>query len=150
MEDHAYNKALKRRAELLEEVEKIDVFLELWHHYSGGTKAETASPKAAAPVSAPARSARPKKAGSLSREEVVVEIRRVLLETGRPMTRGALLKELLAQGVAVGGTNKSKNLGTILWRSRDEIVHIDGAGYWVKDKQCPAIGYLPEGQGLFD
>jgi len=67
--------------------------------------------------------------------------RRLLIENGRPMTRGQLLKRLKEIGRGIGGQDEMKNLGTKLWRARDTIVNVPGAGYWPLEIDCPAVGY---------
>src|SRR3954447_7273819 len=57
----------------------------------------------------------------------------VLLEHGRPMTRNELVGAIEARGFPLAGKNKSKNLGTILWRFRNRFDNIEGRGYWPKD-----------------
>lgn len=46
-----------------------------------------------------------------------------------PMTRSELVKDLEKQGLVIGGTDKSKNMGTILWRSK-QFENVEGQGYW--------------------
>ncbi|MEO6092027.1 MAG: hypothetical protein ABIT04_03710 [Novosphingobium sp.] len=54
----------------------------------------------------------------------------IIKQHGRPMTRFALIEPLEAQGFKIGGFDKPRNLGTILWRSgRFENT---GEGYWPK------------------
>jgi hypothetical protein len=51
------------------------------------------------------------------------------------------VEALELKGVPVAGTNKSKAIGTILWRLRDQFTNLTGFGYWPVDLDCPAAGY---------
>jgi hypothetical protein len=73
--------------------------------------------------------------------------RAVLREAKRPLSREPLLEALVKRGLLFGGKNKARNLGTMMWRMREEFVNIEGEGYWPKDLACPAIGYVPSGNG---
>lgn len=71
--------------------------------------------------------------GVLSPDDIAAAVRAVLLEVGRPMKRGALVKELEKRQIPLAGTDKNKNLGTILWRNADKFINLDKLGYWLKD-----------------
>jgi len=66
------------------------------------------------------------------------EIRRVLIAEGRPLKRSDLVARLLEQGFEIEGRDKSKVLGTNIWRS-GRFKHIDGHGYWPSDVPLPTI-----------
>jgi hypothetical protein len=56
-----------------------------------------------------------------------------------------LLMKLDAKGVRVGGkADRSKNMGTILWRLKRDFVNLSGFGYWLRDKPFPDANYDPE------
>lgn len=61
------------------------------------------------------------------------QVVRVAIQTlqrnGRPMTRTELVESLESQGLSIGGKDRSKNMGTMLWRSK-KFKNIDGKGYW--------------------
>ncbi len=44
-----------------------------------------------------------------------------------------------ARGIPLAGKDKSKNLGTILWRFSDRFLNILGQGYWPKDAPSPNL-----------
>ena len=68
-------------------------------------------------------------------------------EIGHPLTRGQLLKELDARGIPVGGTyNRSKNMGTIMWRLREDFISLDGFGYWPRFASYLPASYDPDQQ----
>ena len=77
-----------------------------------------------------------KKAKSAYVSEIMSEIRKMVVGTGRPMTRSELLRQLEANGFVIDGGDRSKVLGTNIWRSR-QFVHLDGRGYWPKDIPVP-------------
>ena len=68
--------------------------------------------------------------------ELMAEARRMILGEGRPLTRSELLRRLEAEGYVIEGTDKSKVLGTNIWRS-GQFEHIEGKGYWPKDTPMP-------------
>lgn len=55
-----------------------------------------------------------------------------LIEHGRPLKRGALVRLIEAKGVKVPGKDRNKNLGTIMWRHPELIVSLPRLGYWAK------------------
>lgn len=64
--------------------------------------------------------------------QVADAAKETLLETGRPMKRGQLVRALTAKGITLAGADKNKNLGTILWRYDGMFVSLPSLGYWVK------------------
>lgn len=64
----------------------------------------------------------------------------ILRDRGQPMSRRELHEALSEKGLVVRGADPVKALGTILWRARDEIVQIEGRGYWPKDDPVPPAG----------
>ena len=62
----------------------------------------------------------------------------IILAAGRPLSRSILLRELEKAGRAVVGTDKSKVLGTNLWRSK-RFLNLKGLGYWPKSVPLPAL-----------
>ncbi len=66
--------------------------------------------------------------------------KRIIIETGRPLTRGQLMERLESAGTKLSGKDKesrARYVGTILWRSRDEIENIEGLGYWLRGERLP-------------
>ncbi|MFN4041980.1 MAG: hypothetical protein ACK4I0_09990 [Brevundimonas sp.] len=65
---------------------------------------------------------------------------------GRPLSRRALHEALAARGLVVKGADPIKALGTILWRAPDDLVQLEGFGYWPKvDPYEPANYAGPQG-----
>ena len=75
----------------------------------------------------------PRERNVLPPSEIANLARETLLDNGRPLKRGALVRAMERRGVTLVGSDKAKNLGTILWRHRDSFVNIDGHGYWPAD-----------------
>ncbi len=75
--------------------------------------------------------------------EVSSIAREVLLERGRPLKRGALVRAIEEKGFHLSGKDKAKNLGTILWRHNHDFVHIEKFGYWPRDLKF-GTAYDPE------
>lgn len=152
-------KAISRREELKQELEKLDQLVELlswWKEAGASAPADSlvgrgASSGKGTPVSTSMNEGSESFAEPFATPaEVIREAVAVLAEHGRPLKRGQLLKELSGKGVRIGGSDKSKVLGTTLWRAKDKIVSIDGWGYWIKERPCPLAGYKPESDRLDD
>ena len=60
----------------------------------------------------------------------------LILAAKRPLTRSELQEALEARGYEIEGVDKSKVLGTNLWRST-RFHSIKGAGYWPKNTPLP-------------
>ncbi|WP_380873668.1 hypothetical protein ACFB49_43030 [Sphingomonas sp. DBB INV C78] len=81
--------------------------------------------------------------GFVSRAERVQHVARMMdaaeeliITAQRPLTRSELLSELERRGFQVEGADKSKVLGTNLWRSK-RFDNLKGAGYWPKGTPLP-------------
>lgn len=140
--------AIERRAKLLEEIEKINNLIELWTWWQDASA--LTSPSAPTSTDSSAESPSPPESGTeggretyASPAETVRECLSILVASERPMRRGALLAALIRRGVKVGGANKSKVLGTTLWRAKEQFVSLPGWGYWIKDRPYPPALYDP-------
>lgn len=80
--------------------------------------------------------ARSRRARSDYVAEMLNEARRLIIGEGRPLTRSELVRRLEAEGYVIDGTDKSKVLGTNIWRSK-KFDHVEGQGYWPKDVPMP-------------
>ena len=142
MEDRAYRNALKRRDELKKELVEVEHFIEMYQqfmNYHAGPMGDGGPLRSSVSVRPSMRTRR-----RMSREEMAPIIKDVLIEHGRPMTRGPLVEALAAKNIPIAGTDPSKNMGTIMWRLRGRFINIEGEGYWPKDVSCDAVGYDPE------
>jgi hypothetical protein len=154
MSDKAYENALKRQAELKQELLEVEAFIRLWHRFSGaeGERPEgidvsqiTTADIAAAANRLDAHRQRGQKAKKvprgLPRDEVARYAREMMIEAGHPLTRGDLVEGFRSRGLPVGGTEPERNMGTIMWRLADQFVNLDGLGYWPKDRSYPPANY---------
>lgn len=131
MDDHAYRAAVERRQRLLEELDKLNKFIELHQVlFSDGGKQTSARPEK--------RSRNP-----VSPAEVATIAREIILQKGRPMTRGELVPELESRGVEIVAKDKAKNVGTTLWRAKGKFNHVEGHGYWPSDMPLPPGYHQP-------
>lgn len=126
-------KANERRQILATELKELETFISMYRRLEGDTDTPPREAKAPQPKRH-ARSTRGARQGA-SGEIIVKAIREVIRERGEPMNRTQIVKELEARGVVVGGVDKPRNIGTIVWRSKA----FDGsdAGYWPKGVPMP-------------
>jgi len=149
MSDTAYQHAMKRREELKRELSEIDEFLRLHRKFSVGSfQVEVVPPENVSGTKSDSTdTSDDSKATSRRvnppREEVRRIAREVMLEMGRPLTRGELLEQFAARGTPIQGADPSKNMGTLMWRLSDHFVNIEGHGYWPRDVPCEAVEYDP-------
>lgn len=136
--DNAYERAQLRREELRKELEEIELFLKLHHKFSTGTGVQQVTQDEDGPVILPPIS---KTKRNLSKHKMARTVRSIMIDKMRPMTRTDIVEALELTGVPVAGVDKSKAVGTIMWRLRDRFVNIPGYGYWPNDLDCEAAGY---------
>ncbi len=79
----------------------------------------------------------------MSQTEFEILAARLIEDAAGPLTRTAILARFAALGKSLGDGDAGKNAGTKLWRARKKFVNIRGAGYWLRDRPCPALGYMP-------
>ncbi len=72
-------------------------------------------------------------------KEIAEFAAQTLIEQGRPLKRGALVRMIEAKGVKVPGKDRNKNLGTIMWRHPELIVSLPRLGYWAKAVPIPGV-----------
>ncbi len=75
-------------------------------------------------------------------------LREILESLEEPITRKALLLELRARNVVVGGKNELNTLGTRLYRT-PWVENIKGHGYWLSERDYAAAEYVGR-QEYFD
>lgn len=123
-------KAMKRREELRRESEALDNLIEAYRKMAI-LKSEPDQEQLRLWKGPESR-----KAKSAYVAEMMSEIRKAIIGSARPMSRSELLRHLEENGFIVDGTDRTKVLGTNIWRS-GQFVHIDGRGYWPKDIPLP-------------
>jgi len=146
----AYQNALKRREQLQREIERnrrdldeVESFLRLCDRY--------ASLDSELPLSMPAvtnERAAPVEPvlTPLSGMDLLPHVRKAILEIGKPLVRGEIVRALADRGFRVAGENQARNVGTIMWRAkmeRGEFESFDKLGYWPADVPYPPVGYEP-------
>jgi hypothetical protein len=130
-------------AELREEREHIEKFIEMWHAF------------AAVPIRMPpakdedgdhreSRKEPVKRATGNPKKEVVAEAaREIIAERREPVPRSDLFKALTDRGIILQGADPEMVLSTMLWRMRDRVVRVRGGGYWLAEVPYPDAGYEP-------
>lgn len=167
--DSALFNALKRQAELRDELSEIDRFIRLYNKFksisspqqslkleepepeqqefgSEQIESNSAADNPAADAGTDDESFAPPRRG-FTKEMLKPHLRAVILEAGRPLSRTQLLRALDRRKIPVGGSNRPKNMGTIMWRLGEDFVSLEGLGYWPKDKPYGPAGYVPKDLG---
>lgn len=156
MSDTVYENALKRQAELKQELLEIEGFLRLWQRFSGVKKEQnilddmvkhiTTDSIQAAANQIDARKKRAKDARDsprgLPRHAVGKWARQFMMEADHPLTRGQLVQEFADRGLPLGGKERERNMGTIMWRLNEEFVNLEGFGYWPRDVNYKPANYV--------
>ena len=124
------SKLLKRREELRLESEALDKIIETYRSLSFLDMAVEVEQLDLW------KGGRSSRARSAYVAEMMAKARRLILDDGRPLTRSELLRRLESEGYVIDGSDKSKVLGTNLWRSK-QFQHIEGLGYWPSDTPIP-------------
>ena len=143
MEQDLHRRALKKRAELIEQIKKIDIFLEEYQELAGFESSNSLEERLAE-MPELRKNRKPEQVENENSEkklrvraqnpkpaEVITLVKRILRAEQRPMTRTELLSALLERGMVVAGVDPAKVLGTNLWRS-EEIEKAKFGGYWIK------------------
>ena len=130
-------KAEARRAELKQELAKLDEFVSMYHTLDGAI-----TPPLPRTIAATTYTPSPQRGTPHSK--VIDTAKKIVVEKGVPLTRTQLVQALEARGMNIGGTDKSKNMGTIIWRSKafDNV----GDGYWPKGAPRPASQGFPQNE----
>jgi hypothetical protein len=147
--DQVIEKA-RRRLEILErEAAQLRAFIHMYHQLAGEQTPNSASQDAtnasiaatAASTSATAMAIAGQNLGPFygggpavkvekaTPAEIVEASKALMKEKQRPLTRSELVRLLTLRGLRIAGTDKSKNIGTIIWRSK-QFENVEGKGYW--------------------
>ena len=132
--DELLQKALERRTQLRAELEAVERFIQSYEHIRE-SKHRMVHPDLFAPRSSSSPSAR-KRGRAKEIAATIDAAEEMILEVGRPLTRSQLLQMLEDAGHKIEGSDKSKVLGTNLWRSK-RFHNLKGAGYWPLSKPIP-------------
>lgn len=142
--EEAVQRAQQRRRELEEEIRQIDLFLSLYQHFAGHRVLVGTTVAPEAPDVLNSSRGRKRAGGGMSQEDFIGMAREFLLEIGRPVNGRTLLEKFREKGRQIGGVDEFRNFNTKIWRARDRITKIPGAGYWPVDVPCPAVSYVPQ------
>lgn len=123
--------ALKRQDELRSEFETLQNLVSHYQRHLSGPIGSDEQPSLDLRLGGSST-----KAKSAYVARLMDEARRLIVEAGRPLKRGELVRQLERQGLPVEGTDKAKVLGTNLWRS-GKFEQIEGEGYWPLDLPRP-------------
>lgn len=132
--DDLLQKAIERRDFLRRELAAVETFI---HSYSTLLNAGSETPlfeQQELWFTPPSSRSRADRAEAVA--AMMDDAEKFILDAGRPLTRGQLLAKLEEAGHLIEGGDKSKVLGTNLWRSR-RFHNIRGVGYWPKKTPIP-------------
>ena len=124
--------ALKRKEELRKESEALDKLIAAYREILNVPDAAD-EPTLDLQLRSGSRRAQSEYVAKLIRE-----CRRLILNAGHPLKRSELVRLLEGRGYPVDGRDKSKVLGTNLWRS-GLFHHVEGAGYWPREAPMPKL-----------
>jgi len=127
--DEVIEKARKKIAELEAEIAELRTFIDVFERLSEASKESEMD--SADGITKPVMNLTQLKRRAKP-AEIVSAAKDVMLEKKRPLTRTELVRLLTSRGLHIAGTDKSKNVGTIIWRSK-EFDSVEGLGYWPKD-----------------
>lgn len=121
----------KRARELADQLERLDDAIKLLQQALSNKKSGSTQAGERHPSKRQRNPLTPAMIGDHARE--------LLLENGAPMKRGALLKAFDQKKIPIVGGNRSKVLGTILWRLKDEdgnpLFTSTDDGYWPSNQK---------------
>lgn len=132
--DPALAKALKRRENLIKELETLDKFIDLYGQLFGQDGEETTDvPTAVDSITVADESPAPRRRRGKP-TEIADAAERAIRRAGKPLARGELVEAIEAEGIGIHSNDKPRYVGTILWRNSSRFVNVEGQGYWIKDE----------------
>ena len=132
MMDNLLEQAIARRSALLKELNALEQFISTYQEARQSASAQARGPQLS--LFTRSNGVRAKKSAEL--EKLMGEIEASILDYGSPMTRSQILEVLDRKNYEIEGQDKSKVLGTNIWRSR-KFWNIIGHGYWPKSTPVP-------------
>lgn len=124
--DELLQKAIARRDQLRTELAALENFI---RSYSDAKDRQVQPKGAAEDLFDQPKTQRFRRKRAAETVATMDKAEKLIIEAGRPLTRTSLLKGLQEAGFSVDGGDKSKVLGTNLWRSR-RFYNLKRAGYW--------------------
>jgi hypothetical protein len=139
--EQAHQNAMKRRAELRQELEEIETFLRLYEKFAGLGEAaahNTALESSVGhdPLSTPHLE-------TVSGMKLIPHIRKAILDSGRPLPRSGVVRALSDRGIKVGGQDPAQSIATLMSRAKGDFVNLKSHGYWPRDVAYAAASYHP-------
>ena len=133
------NQYIQHAENLKREISIIDRFITDWHKFAGTDEPVNNSSDAVVQT----YTTRKRTFNNPTKEEVGEWVRKILLETGAPMTRKQLFEALNGRGVVINGSDPQMVLSTMLWRMGDKFIRLPKNGYWPADQPYRPLGYDP-------
>ena len=131
--DVLLQQAYERRDRLRQELATIEGFISQYEALKGDSRPST---NLELPLEATARSESRTKRKRTDVSNVMAAAADAILQAGRPLSRGTLLRTLEDQGFTFPGGDKIKVFGTNIWRS-DKFINVKGVGYWPLSHPLP-------------
>lgn len=135
--DDAIANAMRRRQEISVELEEIDIFLRLHAKYSSETGV-TFRARIGTPDNSAANDVLRPGQRRLSPPEIADFCAQLIREENRPLSRTELVELLRGRGIVLPSQDRSRYIGTILWRNRERFVNLAGRGYVLAESLSPA------------
>jgi len=143
MDDKLYREAIanleqlkKARHQALELVKQCDERIAILETFIKGLEKTASAAKEALQANALIQNRNSRKQKSAEIERMMDSAENFIIEKGHPLTRSELLEYLEKEGFRIEAADRSKVLGTNLWRSK-RFHNLKGAGYWPKSKKLP-------------
>ena len=127
LNEASYQALIEERDRLKKALEMVSEAIEKYERIAS-LKQELATLMTSGPLPAD----RKRRRNPLSPSRLAAVAREIILEAGRPLTRSEIVAAMEARGIELVGADRVKNVGTILWRHRDEFENIPERGYWPK------------------
>lgn len=128
--DELLQKALERRGALRKELEALEKFIQGYQQVL-----ERRAPSVSNDLFSFTTTKR-RRGRAAAIAAVMDDAEKLILAARRPLSRSVLLRELERAGHTIEGGDKSKVLGTNLWRSK-RFHNLKGAGYWPISEPIP-------------
>lgn len=129
--NEAIKVALKRRQELMRELELVDRFIAAYEALYGSVDAQPAEAPSLSGVS----TGKP-----IGPDEVADIAEELIRQNGAPMTRAQLSAAFDELGYILPSAQKTRYIGTILWRHKGRFINVYRKGYTIPSLQTPAPG----------
>lgn len=145
--------AKERLAAIAEEAEKLRLFIAAYENVADLLDVSHIRPAGESKsgdnlVEVPASENRRKpKAVNPPASVLIPAVIDILRTRGHPLSRRGIYEALKVRDLVIQGSDPVKALGTILWRNQDEIVQLEGYGYWPRTLAYSRANYpglLPE------